>query len=285
MKMTTIVAFTLVASLVFASAAAPDASGAAQEDEVRLCSALERAVAGVRVPVRLSGVLVLGFEQQVFFDPDEPLCSLDIQPSTWVELPAVQEQGKLDALLKQTGRASVTLRGVILGPPLLGPDDVSISPPLSYANRVAGRRFGHLGAFRTEFVVDEVLSAETAPADIVSRLVTHHPAQVSLDVLEGALPGYPPLARKAGITGDVVVRIVVREGAVTSIEPIFGDRLLVSETTANIKTWRFATTLDTTLTTTFRYDLSHRLSGDPSGSRLEFQLPYLVRITAAADDW
>jgi hypothetical protein len=50
-----------------------------------LCAALQTVKVGQILPIRTSGIYVTSFEAQVLYDPSQPLCNGDDQPSTWVE--------------------------------------------------------------------------------------------------------------------------------------------------------------------------------------------------------
>ena len=268
-------------------AGAPPAQQVPSKDEVlSLCSALEKAGPGEKVPVLLSGAVLIGSEQQVFFDADQPRCSWDVQPSTWVEIePGAPGSGHLERILKASGLAVVTVRGELYGPPPLGPDDPSLNPVAAYANRVAGRRYGHLGWFRTKLAVRDVLEAAPAPAGLASRLIRDRPASHRLQVTAAQVPQYPEMARRAGISGEVVLRCVVKAGKVASTSLLSGDRLLGMKAAANVGTWRFPADTSETLTTTYIYRLERRPSGSSTSPEVELDLPWLARITAPENGW
>lgn len=284
--------FVAVASLLLGSDGArptsePAVSSTSSEEVLYLCQALAEAKPGERVPVRLRGVVGVGFEFQVFFDPDQPQCEWDVQPSTWIEFPAsLASRDELFDLLEDSGNAYVEIRGELYGPPPLGADDPSMNPVASYANRIAGRRYGHMGHFRTELVVEEILDARPVRRDVAARVVTfRRPSSEELLVESAEVPHYPERARRAGISGEVVVRVAIEGGEVVSTELISGDRLLAMGAEADIKTWKFAGHLHATFTTTFVYRLELRPTGAHEGSRVELQLPRLVRITAPRYAW
>ncbi len=257
-----------------------------QEEVLYLCSALVRANAGQRIPVRLSGVILSGMEQQVFFDPDYPLCPWDVQPSTWVEVSS-QAPGRnvLDRILEASHSASVTIRGELYGPKPLGPEDLSVNPIVAYANRVSGRRYGHLDGFRTKLVVNEVLEAHPAPREIAARVIRFRTEEKPPLVVAAEVPKYPEMARRAGISGEVVLKVVVQAGKVISTKLLSGERLLGAEAAANIETWQFRPETSKTLTTTFVYHLEQRPTGSSANARIELQLPLLIRVTAAKEGW
>jgi hypothetical protein len=62
--------------------ALPAQAPSSTAQELDLCAALAEAGPGARIPVKLSGILRVGFEQSVLFDPDQPQCPWDVQPTT-----------------------------------------------------------------------------------------------------------------------------------------------------------------------------------------------------------
>ncbi len=280
-----LIALLLTAPAVSSSAEAPLSASRAPLP-VRLCEALQVVKAGERIPVRVSGIYVTGLELQLLYDPQQPRCSLNIQPSTWVEFaPSAVQDTRLVRLVERSGRASVTLVGDLYGPGALGPDDLSLSANVAFANRVAGHRYGHLNAFRTKLVVDKVLLAEPVPDSQPWNAVWAQPPEEERLVVRAArLPVYPPLARRGGITGAVVAEVEVKAGTVTRVEIKSGDRLLASETVANIRTWQFDADTNGSFSTAFVYHLEKRKVGD-EGPTVELHLPASVRITAASFDW
>ncbi len=259
----------------------------ASHDELYLCTALEHAMEGQQVPVLISGVVTVGFEFQIFFDPEQPECGIDVQPSTWIEIPSsAKNREALFQSIEATGSANVTIRGVLYGPPVLGRDDSSLNPVAAFANRIAHRRYGHLGGFRTKLVVDEILEARPAPQYLAARARLDRPTSIDEVHVEAAqVPEYPERARRAGVSGEVVVKVAIQGGEVVSTELLSGDRLLAMGAEANIKTWKFAEDLEATFTTTFVYRLELRPTGAEEGSRIELQLPRLIRITAPRYAW
>jgi TonB family protein len=108
----------------------------------------------------------------------------------------------------------------------------------------------------------------------------------STPVVEHAeVPRYPEMALNVGITGNVIIDVTVTGGQVSKAEVKSGDRMLSSEAVRNVKTWQFAPDTYATFTTTFTYDVEHRLTGTNRAPRIELQLPSAVHITAASNDW
>jgi outer membrane biosynthesis protein TonB len=103
---------------------------------------------------------------------------------------------------------------------------------------------------------------------------------------EAALPTYPPIAKAAHITGVVMVRVTVKAGSVVETEvtskPTMasGGRFLEFATLNNLKTWRFAATVNDAFTVSFRYEMAGTETEEPTNDKVEV-LPSLdVRITA-----
>jgi Gram-negative bacterial TonB protein C-terminal len=270
---------------IFAGLACSSACGSVQS-LASFCGALQTVEPGDRIPVCLTGIYLVGPEHQLFYDPKQPSCEANIQPSTWVEFgPGEPHNEVLERLLKQSGRAFVTLLGELYGPGPAGPDDSSLAPNVALANRVEGRRYGHLNAFRTKLVVDKILSVAPVPTSQPWDAVWADPTGAQrLAVLAARVPWYPALARRAGISGAVVAEVLVKDGQVVSVDMKSGDRALIAGTVANIDTWRFEPGTNATFTTTFVYQLERRAAGD-EGPRIELHLPDSVTVTAASYDW
>lgn len=289
MKMPTcalaLLALTLVPLPVLGEAAATEA--AMTGTRVDFCGALEAIQPGDQIPVIFSGIYMLGDEHAVFYDPERPLCSGDVQPSTWVEFaPQIEAHRELDQILRKARRAHVVLRGDLFGPKRLGPDDPALAVNLAYANRVAGRRYGHLSAFRTKLVVSSVLEASPMPESTPWASVWHKamsPAQL-VAVEQAELPLYPPRARQVGLQGDVLVEVTVEGGRVAATSVTSGDRLLAEAAIANIETWRFDGELRARFSTTFSYKLASPSSTNP-GSRVIAELPRKVTVIASSNNW
>jgi outer membrane biosynthesis protein TonB len=97
------------------------------------------------------------------------------------------------------------------------------------------------------------------------------------------VPIYPPLARAAGISGTVEIRVTVRAGIVTNTEVKSGLGMLAKSAIENIQSWRFHQWVHATFTTKFiyQYDTEHPLySQNP---QVELELPWLVKITSIRD--
>jgi Gram-negative bacterial TonB protein C-terminal len=94
------------------------------------------------------------------------------------------------------------------------------------------------------------------------------------------VPMYPQLARTARIFGTVQVQVTVKNGKVVSTQVKSGHPVLASATVENIQTWRFYSLVNATFTTKFTYQLETTEPLDPQNSKVELQLPLLVKITA-----
>ena len=90
----------------------------------------------------------MSFESQFLYDPRTLLCSLDVQPATWVVLSkSVTEDSRFREFAAP--RAYVTFKGVLHGPGIVEEDDLSIPIVGSFANRIAFDRYGHHSIRRT----------------------------------------------------------------------------------------------------------------------------------------
>jgi TonB family protein len=266
-------------------------SGVAQHERMhvlppaRLCSVLESIAPGERRALTVSGIFIVGPEHQMLYDPDEPSCKADVQPATWIEFGPGVTNRELERLVQKSRRAYVTFTGELYGPGVIGPDDTKLPAVIAYANRIAGRRYGHLSSFRTKLVVSAIRDVLAVP-EVLSSEVTWHRPPSAMPVVERAdVPRYPDLARNAGIHGVVVIEVTVSGGEVTSADVKSGDRMLSSEAVANVKTWHFATNTNATLTTTYTYELEQRQSGASELPRIDLELPARVHILAAANGW
>lgn len=252
-----------------------------------LCSLLEEVHAGERVPVIVSGILAIGYEHQVLYDPDRPLCNGAVQPSTWVEYAQqFPENKELNRLLERSRRALVVVRGELFGPARVGPDDPDLALNLAYANRVARRRHGESSSFRTKLVISEIIDTKPVPELSPSQVTYHRPrnAEELLAVKEAALAQYPQRPRQIGLEGDVVIGLTIEDGRVTETLVESGDRLLAEAAVSNVKTWRFESGLNARLFTRFSFQLADPLSQGPP-VKVIAELPRRVILIAKADAW
>lgn len=102
------------------------------------------------------------------------------------------------------------------------------------------------------------------------------------DLLEsGEIPGYPPTAVAAGISGVVEARIRVDRGVITEVDIVSGQKLLGSAVQRVVRTWRFGpavTTADHRIK--FQFELSDETVVMPENPLIELRLPNSVRIRA-----
>jgi TonB family protein len=253
-----------------------------------LCATLARIGDGGREHVVLSGIYETSFENATFFDPGQRVCPVDVQPVTAVEFaPALESEPAFDRLIARDHRASVTFQGTIEGPAPLPPDDPSLPVMLSYMKRIGGRRYGHMYAYRTRFVVDRIVRWSPVPATVpryAQTSVSHKESRPPV-ITAAALPAYPEPARNAGITGVVVLDLRIEKGRVASAEVRSGERLLADAARQNIDTWRFDPSVNASITTTFVYALERRLTGSDDNPRIEMHLPDYVKVIGAENGW
>lgn len=102
------------------------------------------------------------------------------------------------------------------------------------------------------------------------------------DLLEsGEIPGYPPTAVAAGISGVVEARIKVNRGVITEVGIVSGQQLLGTAVQRVLRTWRFGpavTTSDHRIH--FQFELSDPAVVLPENPLIELRLPNSVRIRA-----
>lgn len=269
-------------------AAAPVAASAAAR-RTTLCEALGSIDAGERRIVTISGIYLVGAEHQIFYDPNELTCRIDVQPETWVEFARDVTNDELSRLLQrqpdswESRRAHVTFTGELNGPGLVAPDDLSFPQMAAFANRTRNRRYGHLNTYRTKLVVTEVNDVKSVPESVPLPSGRSTPAVPV--VRRAEVPQYPEMAWNVGITGDVVIDVEVSGGQVSKAEARSGDRMLAGEAVRNVKTWQFATDVSAAFTTTFSFNVEARNTGESTSPRIELDLPERVRITAARNGW
>jgi TonB family protein len=92
---------------------------------------------------------------------------------------------------------------------------------------------------------------------------------------------YEPIARSAGIKGDVVLQFQIDQaGNVGQIQLISGHPLLAKQAETNLKLWQFTSSTARTLTVKYEF----RFAGAPADqqpiSTVSFDLPYRVRVTS-----
>jgi hypothetical protein len=95
----------------------------------------------------------------------------------------------------------------------------------------------------------------------------------------GAVPLYPPLARAAGVQGDVHVKLTTDGHRVVAAQAQDGHKLLASAAETNARTWEFATHEPTSFTVTYHYKLDARLQGNPNNPTVVLRLPTEVDVS------
>lgn len=69
-------------------------------------------------------------------------------------------------------------------------------------------------------------------------------------LMEASLPAYPAIWRAAHLSGNIVVRAIIRNGRVAETDVVHGESHLDIPTIANLKTWRFDSDVNTSITIT-----------------------------------
>jgi hypothetical protein len=256
-------------------------------DSKNWCFLLENLNAGDVQEVFIEGIILAGEENRAFFDPYQPYCSMSVQPSSWVEYEASLElPDEFKRLMRENGFVHVRINADLWGPAVFPPDDTSLPLDIAYAKRVAGsQRFGHLGGFRTKVVVKKIVEFSRVADDMLVLPAYQDPLPLSSDPASLDFPQYPQRARFLQISGEVIITVRIENGRVVQSRVSYGDRILAAAAAANVKTWVFADSKNESFSVVFRYILEQRPLGSPSGTRVEFQLPYEVRITAKQNDW
>lgn len=253
-----------------------------------LCEALRNIQDGDKRTLTTSGMVVVGLEMQVLFDPNDPKCGELVQPSTWVEFALGEaDKRKLDAAVEGGGAALVRIEGVLFGPAVSGPDDPSLPVDVSYFERTAGRRFGHLNSFRTKFVAQRLLKIERVSTNTAESLVTHRgPVRDQVPkVVHTEVPRYPERARRANIEGDVEVETVVADGEIIQVTAISGDRLFVDDAECFVRGLRFSHQTTERFVVRLEFRLEDRGMNLNSNPRIELDLPYRARVTDVRNRW
>lgn len=284
-------AFLFVCSQCSESAADVHTQG--QVEETTLCESLEKVDPGEKLQITASGIYEVGPEMAIFYDPQQPTCELDVQPVTWVEFDnSVRARSgenylALQRILDRATKASVVFQGELYGPGKVGVDDTSIPTMLSYANRTARLRYGHLNSFRTKFVVHSIVDSEPAPKGRVEGGQWHRkePPLSDPKITSMSLPIYPRMPKLVGIEGSVVVDVRIKSGKVVRAVVRSGDRMLQGSALETIRTWAFEPEIDRDFTTTFVYKLELRATGRSRTPRIILELPERVTIIGAAHGW
>lgn len=243
----------------------------------RLCIVLENLQPGDRLPVILEGELSQWF---TFVDPREVICRREAAPGTKAELAAFAEiPAELKKLHEKDGRALVRVAGEIYGPERGAAPDLESNIIADYSKRYSKR---HHGIYWSKLVIHEFLNVQAATDrplwDVSGFDNTPFPNVVKAD-----LPThYPPMAWGVDLSGEVRVQLTIENGTIMATEVISGDRLLIDDTLANIKTWQFEPGATARFTTTFVYKLEP-LPADATPLAVRADLPLRVEIVAPLD--
>jgi hypothetical protein len=253
----------------------------------QLCELLERVGAGDKLAVTTTGIYVIEYEREVFYDPSHSLCRLDVAPDTDAQLEAsARIDERLQKVFDEDHRAYLTVKGILWGPPAVNADDPSLPEIVAYSHRLFGG-YGHQAGSRTLLVISDVLAWRRVPPDAPSLGETAQLRPVSTvpEVVAAAVPGYPGRALFGKITGTVVVMVTVMNGKVTETRIVSGDRELAPSVVENITTWHFKEQVNTTFVTTFAFNLELRETGSDKNPRIELHLPLSVNITGPLNAW
>lgn len=276
--------WTVAVALMFSSfSISVLATPAGSEDRPanRLCTALANIQDGDQLPVVFEGILSAYFE---LHDPAELRCAQEIQSWTLVAIsPELDKFEDLQRLLKNDRGAYVRLSGELLGPERGGADNPQL--PVGIAT---GARFHGLHgpmASRTKLVVKAIERLQPLSDVAFERPPGRQLPSPFPEVIKAEMPTeYPRHAHKLGLSGQVLAQITILQGKVAAVEILEGDRTLVAETEATIRTWQFAPATEARFTTTFSY----RIENVPAGAAkvdVRAQLPLLVEVSAPRHDW
>ncbi len=248
-----------------------------------LCRALEAIGPGEEVPINITGILSHGD----LYDPEEPVCRMSVQPSTWVEFPASFEPDPaLERLLSEDHRAFVRIQGILFGPALISSEVPEENPILRVSEKNRLRYGSHLN-LRTKLVVEKLLDVRPVPDSVPWNIVLSKPPSQKADlvVTRAMMPSYPRIARSLGVAGAVNLVVTVEAGQVTAVESVNGAPSLVDETIENVKSWQFDQGVSCSFSTMFVYTLERRIMGSDDSPVVEAHLPWIVKVTAPTADW
>jgi len=121
------------------------------------------------------------------------------------------------------------------------------------------------------------------------------PATQTLPILRRAdLPMYPPIAKAAHVTGEIVIRVTVQSGKVIKTEivharvknrsqelmPESGAKWLTLPALENVKSWRFDTDVNSVIVVNYTYEIAGTATDNPTNPRVEISPSLDVNITA-----
>jgi hypothetical protein len=128
---------------------------------LNVCAVLRSAADYSRKLVRLRGILAVGAEQAVLYDPE---CAQGIREAELAATAKFKRNRRLDHLLKKNRRAWVVVEGTFYGPEL-----AQIDPKLPQwmKNNLKGTmtRYGHLGSYSSMIEIIKVIRVDAVPAD------------------------------------------------------------------------------------------------------------------------
>jgi hypothetical protein len=124
-----------------------------------LCTVVRSAAEYHRKTVRVRGILAVGAEQAVLYDPD---CGKTMSNADVAVNPKFKRNRRLDGLLKRDRRAWVIVEGTFYGPEL-APIDPKL--PQWMKDRLKGTmtRYGHLCSYSTMMEVRTIINVEAVP--------------------------------------------------------------------------------------------------------------------------
>jgi hypothetical protein len=214
-----------------------------------------------------------------FYDPEQPVCHLDVSASVCIEFAEDLKLPKDFLAIYKGSRVYATYRGTLHGPKLEPQMEDPTVPVTARLAAASGSRYCGTGA-PYKLVVEEIQEFKKVPRGVPwDGLSSHLPEVVQQPHPKSlALPGYPEIARTLEIEGSVLVEVRVEGGSVKATRVQFGDPLLVEEVTANLVTWIFDPNVDSTFVVEYIFRLERRSPNDGTNPRYEMQLPTLVQV-------
>jgi hypothetical protein len=131
----------------------------ADSGSLSLCTVLQSAAEYSRKVVRVRGILAVGAEQAVLYDPG---CSRAASDADVAVTPKFKRNRPLDGLLKQDRRAWVIVEGTFYGPEL-AQIDPKLPPWMKDKLKGTMSRYGHLGSYSTMIEVTKIIAVEAVP--------------------------------------------------------------------------------------------------------------------------
>jgi len=98
-------------------------------------------------------------------------------------------------------------------------------------------------------------------------------------VAAAQVPLYPPLARAAGIQGEVRMKVNTDGDSVVSTRVENGHPTLARAAAENAQTWRFATHEPTAFTVIYHYKIVAGLKGHSNNPTVVLRLPTEVEVS------